>query len=94
MKFCRFLGMEGSRFGLVETRDGQDFIVSELGSPQMQVSGAGVPEQIVLPELGSGKTIDEPFPLERAKLLTPFPIDQQNSVRGPQLCRARPRTRS
>ena len=74
MKFCRFLGMEGSRFGLVETRDGHDFIVSELGSPQMQVSGAGVPEQIVLPEIGSGKTIDEPFPLKRAKLLTPFPI--------------------
>jgi 2-keto-4-pentenoate hydratase/2-oxohepta-3-ene-1,7-dioic acid hydratase in catechol pathway len=74
MKFCRFLGMEGSRFGLVETRDGQDFIISELGSPQMQVSGAGVPEQIVLPEIGSGKTIDEPFPLERAKLLIPFPI--------------------
>jgi 2-keto-4-pentenoate hydratase/2-oxohepta-3-ene-1,7-dioic acid hydratase in catechol pathway len=74
MKFCRFLGMEGSRFGLVETRDGHDFIVSELGSPQMQVSTAGVPEQIVLPEIGSGKTIDEPFPLERAKLLTPFPI--------------------
>jgi 2-keto-4-pentenoate hydratase/2-oxohepta-3-ene-1,7-dioic acid hydratase in catechol pathway len=74
MKFCRFLGMEGSRFGLVETRDGQDFIISELGSPQMQVTGAGVPEQIVLPEPGSGKTIAEPFPLGRAKLLTPFPI--------------------
>ena len=74
MKFCRFVGMEGSRFGLVETRDGHDFIVSELGSPQMQVSAAGVPEQIVLPEIGSGKSIDEPFPLERAKLLTPFPI--------------------
>lgn len=74
MKFCRFLGMEGSRFGLVETRDGQDFIVSELGSPQMQVSGAGVPELIVLPEIMSGKAIAEPFPLERAKLLTPFPI--------------------
>jgi 2-keto-4-pentenoate hydratase/2-oxohepta-3-ene-1,7-dioic acid hydratase in catechol pathway len=74
MKFCRFLGMEGSRFGLVETRDGHDFIISELGSPQMQVSAAGVPEQIVLPEIGSGKTIEEPFPLERAKLLIPFPI--------------------
>jgi len=74
MKFCRFLGTDGSRFGLVETRDGHDFIVSELGSPQMQVSAAGVPEQIVLPEIGSGKTIDVPFPLERAKLLTPFPI--------------------
>ena len=74
MKFCRFLGMEGSRFGLVETRDGQDFIVSELGSPQLQVSGAGVPEQIVLPEIGSGKSIAEPFPLERAKLLIPFPV--------------------
>ena len=73
MKFCRFLGMDGSRFGLVETRDGHEFIVSELGSPQMQVSGAGVPEQIVLPEIGSGKTIEEPFPLERAKLLIPFP---------------------
>jgi len=74
MKFCRFLGMEGSRFGLVETRDGHDFIISELGSPQMQINSSGVPEQIVLPEIGSGKTIDEPFPLERAKLLTPFPI--------------------
>ncbi len=74
MKICRFLGMEGSRFGLVETRDGHDFVISELGSPQMQVSGAGVPEQIVLPEPGSGKTIAEPLPLERAKLLTPFPI--------------------
>jgi 2-keto-4-pentenoate hydratase/2-oxohepta-3-ene-1,7-dioic acid hydratase in catechol pathway len=66
--------MDGSRFGLVETRDGHDYIVSELGSPQMQVSAAGVPEQIVLPEIGSGKTIEEPFPLERAKLLIPFPI--------------------
>jgi 2-keto-4-pentenoate hydratase/2-oxohepta-3-ene-1,7-dioic acid hydratase in catechol pathway len=74
MKFCRFLGMDGSRFGLVETRDGHDFIISELGSPQMQLSEAGVPEQIVLPEIGSGKTIAEPFPLERAKLLIPFPI--------------------
>jgi 2-keto-4-pentenoate hydratase/2-oxohepta-3-ene-1,7-dioic acid hydratase in catechol pathway len=74
MKFCRFVGREGSRFGLVETRDGQDFIISELGSPQMQVSAAGVPEQIVLPEPGSGKKIDEPFPLERAKLLIPFPL--------------------
>ena len=79
MKFCRFLGMEGSRFGLVESRDGQDFIVAELGSPQMQVSAAGVPEQIVLPEIdpakpGSGKRLDVPFPLERAKLLIPFPI--------------------
>jgi 2-keto-4-pentenoate hydratase/2-oxohepta-3-ene-1,7-dioic acid hydratase in catechol pathway len=74
MKFCRFLGMEGSRFGLVETRDGHDVIVSELGSPQMQVSGAGVPELIVLPEIASGKAIAVPFPLERAKLLTPFPI--------------------
>jgi 2-keto-4-pentenoate hydratase/2-oxohepta-3-ene-1,7-dioic acid hydratase in catechol pathway len=40
----------------------------------MQVSAAGVPEMIVLPEPGSGKTIDEPFPLERATLLMPFPI--------------------
>ncbi len=74
MKFCRFLGLDGSRFGLVETRDGHDFIISELGSPQMQISEAGVPEQIVLPEIGSGKKIEEPFPLERAKLLIPFPI--------------------
>ncbi len=74
MKFCRFVGGEGSRFGLVETRDGQDFIISELGSPQMQVSAAGVPERIVLPEPGSGKKIDEPFPLERATLLIPFPL--------------------
>jgi 2-keto-4-pentenoate hydratase/2-oxohepta-3-ene-1,7-dioic acid hydratase in catechol pathway len=90
MKFCRFLSMEGPRFGLVESRDGQDVIVSELASPQMQVSAAGVPEQIVLPDpedmTGSdevpgseekpraGKRIDPPYPLERARLLIPFPI--------------------
>ena len=83
--------MDGSRFGLVETRDGHDFIVSELGSPQMQVSEAGVPEQIVLPEIGSGKTIDEPFPLERRQAADPVSHHQQNHVRGPQLCRSRPR---
>lgn len=74
MKFCRFLGKDGSRFGLVETRDGHDYIVSELGSPQVQVSGAGVPELIVLPEAGSGKKLDEPLPLEKAKLLMPLPL--------------------
>jgi 2-keto-4-pentenoate hydratase/2-oxohepta-3-ene-1,7-dioic acid hydratase in catechol pathway len=88
MKFCRFLPTqqgnsgvaggsarpEGSRFGLVESRDGRDYIVAELGSPQMQVSAAGVPEQIVLPEPGSGKTLAEPLALEGAKLLTPFPL--------------------
>ena len=75
MKICRFLGMDGSRFGLVETRDGHDFIVAELGSPQMQVSAAGVPQQIVLPDPQKpSKRLDEPFPLERARLLTPFPL--------------------
>lgn len=90
MKFCRFLSIEGPRFGLVESRNGEDVIVSELPSPQMQVTAAGVPEQIVLPDPeamtgsdevpgseekpGSGKRIDPPYPLERAKLLIPFPI--------------------
>lgn len=74
MKFCRFITANGSRFGRVETREGQDVIVEEMSTPQMQVSGAGVPELIVLPELGTGKVLDDPFPLERAKLLTPFPI--------------------
>ncbi len=74
MKFCRFITANGSRFGRVETRDGHDVIVEEMNTPQMQVSGAGVPELIVLPEPGTGKVLDEPFPLERAKLLTPFPI--------------------
>ena len=84
MKFCRFLPpqhaesgragdpKEGSRFGLVEDRDGQEVIVAELGSPQMQVSAAGVPELIVLPQ--ARKPLDEPLPLERATLLIPFPI--------------------
>lgn len=79
MNFCRFVGAEGPRFGLVESRDGRDVIVRELGSPQMQVSAAGVPEQIVLPPIdgekpGSGKSLDEPIPLEHARLLIPFPI--------------------
>ncbi len=76
MNFCRFVGAEGPRFGLVESRDGRDVIVRELGSPQMQVSAAGVPEQIVLPPIdgSSGKSLDEPIPLEHARLLIPFPI--------------------
>ena len=74
MKFCRFVTQDGSRFGLVESRDGQDVIVAELASPQMQVSAAGVPELIVLPQAGSGKALDKPLPLEHATLLTPFPI--------------------
>ena len=59
MKFCRFLSMEGARFGLVESRNGEDVIVSELPSPQMQVSAAGVPEQIVLPDPGDMTGSDE-----------------------------------
>jgi 2-keto-4-pentenoate hydratase/2-oxohepta-3-ene-1,7-dioic acid hydratase in catechol pathway len=74
MKFCRFLGGEGPRFGLVESRDGEDAIVAEMGSPQMQLSAAGVPERIVLPEPGTGKVLESPFPLSRAKLLIPFPV--------------------
>jgi 2-keto-4-pentenoate hydratase/2-oxohepta-3-ene-1,7-dioic acid hydratase in catechol pathway len=75
MKICRFLTAEGSRFGLVETRAGCDCIVAELPSPQMQVSAAGVPEQIVLPDPDKpAKRLDQPFPLERAKLLIPFPL--------------------
>ena len=74
MKFCRFLGKEGSRFGLVETRDGHDFIISGWAARKCRSARPGVPEQIVLPEIGSGKTIDPPFPLERAKLLIPFPV--------------------
>ena len=74
MKFCRFLTASGARFGRVETRDGHDVIVEEMSTPQMQVTSAGVPEQIVMAEPGKGKVLDEPFPLERAKLLAPFPI--------------------
>lgn len=79
MKFCRFVTAEGSRFGLVELRDGQESIVAELASPQMEVSAAGVPERIVMRELdssnpASGRELSEPLPLERAKLLIPFPL--------------------
>ncbi len=90
MKFCRFATKEGSRFGLVESRNGRDFIVAELASPQLQVSAAGVPERIVLPDPerltgsdempgseespGAGRSLAEPIPLQRATLLIPFPI--------------------
>jgi 2-keto-4-pentenoate hydratase/2-oxohepta-3-ene-1,7-dioic acid hydratase in catechol pathway len=74
MKICRFLGAEGPRFGLVENRDGAEVITRELGSPQLQISNANVPELVVLPEPDSGKAIEVPLPLERAKLLVPFPI--------------------
>jgi len=74
VKFCRFLGAGGSRFGLVESRDGTECIVAELASPQMQVSGAGVPERIVMAAEDSARRLETPFPLERAKLLIPFPL--------------------
>jgi 2-keto-4-pentenoate hydratase/2-oxohepta-3-ene-1,7-dioic acid hydratase in catechol pathway len=74
MKFCRFVTADGSRFGLVESRDGRECIVAELGSPQMQVSSAGMPEQIVLPKADSAKPLETPMALDGATLLIPFPI--------------------
>ncbi len=74
MKFCRFVYKDGSRFGLVEERDGQPVIVALLGTPQMQVTGAGVPELLVMPEASTATPLDEPVPLDKARLLTPFPL--------------------
>jgi 2-keto-4-pentenoate hydratase/2-oxohepta-3-ene-1,7-dioic acid hydratase in catechol pathway len=74
MKFCRFVYKDGSRFGLVEERDGQPVIVGLLGTPQMQVTGAGVPEQLVMPKASTATALDEPIPLDKARLLTPFPL--------------------
>jgi 2-keto-4-pentenoate hydratase/2-oxohepta-3-ene-1,7-dioic acid hydratase in catechol pathway len=73
MKFCRFMYTSGTRYGLVENVNGTDHITQVLPGPQMQVTGAGVPERIVLPTEGAEKLPDA-IPVESAKLLLPMPI--------------------
>ena len=73
MKFCRFMHKEGTRYGLVESVDGSDNITHSLSGPQLQMSAAGAPEQIVLPT-DKAEKLDKPILLDAAKLLLPLPI--------------------
>jgi len=74
MRFCRYLSKKGTRYGLVETVDGRDVITHELPGPQLQVSEAGVPQQIVMPGLDAATALDVPMPLDAVPLLIPLPI--------------------
>jgi 2-keto-4-pentenoate hydratase/2-oxohepta-3-ene-1,7-dioic acid hydratase in catechol pathway len=74
MRFCRYITKEGTRYGLVENVDGRDTITHELPGPQLQVSEAGVPQRVVIPEASQARKLDEPLLLDRAKLLIPMPI--------------------
>ena len=74
MRFCRHVTKEGTRYGLVETVGGVDTITHELDGPQLQVSQAGVPQRVVVPEAASGRKLEVAIPLDEAKLLIPMPI--------------------
>ena len=74
MRFCRYITKDGTRYGLVENVDGRDTITHELPGPQLQVSEAGVPQRVVIPEASQARKLDEPLLLDHAKLLIPMPI--------------------
>jgi 2-keto-4-pentenoate hydratase/2-oxohepta-3-ene-1,7-dioic acid hydratase in catechol pathway len=74
MRFCRYIAKEGTRYGLVENIEGRDTITHELPGPQLQVSEAGVPQRVVVPEASQGRKLDEPLLLDRVTLLIPMPI--------------------
>lgn len=74
MRFCRYLSKKGTRYGLVNTVDGRDTITHELPGPQLQVTEAGVPQQIVMPGLDAATALDVPMPLDAVPLLIPLPI--------------------
>lgn len=59
---------------MVETIDGREMITGDLPGPQLAVSEAGVPQQIVMQEPSAATPLSEPIPLEKAKLLIPLPI--------------------
>lgn len=68
------MSKEGTRYGLVETVDGQDVITTDLPSPQLGVNEAGVPQSVVLPDVEQGRDLEQSIPLAEAKLLIPLPI--------------------
>ena len=73
MKFCRFIHKDGTRYGLVESVGGADSITHLLPGPQLQMSAAGVPEQIVLPT-DKAEKLESAIALEAARVLMPLPI--------------------
>jgi len=74
MKFCRYITKEGTRYGLVENLAGRECITHELPGPHLQVSDAGVPQQIVLADPAQGNKLEHPIVLDEAVLLTPLPL--------------------
>jgi len=74
MRFCRYITKDGTRYGLVESVAGRDTITHELPGPQLQVSEAGVPLRVVVPEPEEGRKLEAALALDEAKLLLPMPI--------------------
>lgn len=74
MRFCRFIAEEGVRYGLVNGVDGDETITHLLSGPQLQVSSAGVPDRIVMPDSSSAEALDKPIPMAKAKLLITLPL--------------------
>jgi 2-keto-4-pentenoate hydratase/2-oxohepta-3-ene-1,7-dioic acid hydratase in catechol pathway len=74
MKFCRYATNEGTRYGVVTSVDGREMITAEISGPQLQVSQAGVPQRVVLPDTGSATQLEKPVALDQAKVLIPLPL--------------------
>ena len=74
MRFCRFVDKDGTHYGLVENKNGQDVITALMGGPHLELSDSGMPGSVVLPDPASAKPLPSPIPLESAMLLIPFPL--------------------
>jgi 2-keto-4-pentenoate hydratase/2-oxohepta-3-ene-1,7-dioic acid hydratase in catechol pathway len=74
MKFCRYATNDGTRYGVVTSVDGREMITAEISGPQLQVSQAGVPQRVVLPEPDSAMQLEKPVALDEAKVLIPLPL--------------------
>ncbi|HUO61622.1 MAG TPA: fumarylacetoacetate hydrolase family protein [Candidatus Acidoferrales bacterium] len=74
MKFCRYATKDGTRYGVVTSVNGREMITAEISGPQLQVSQAGVPQRVVLPEPDSATPLEKPIALDEAKVLIPLPL--------------------
>jgi len=74
MKFCRYATNDGTRYGVVTSVDGREMITAEISGPQLQVSQAGVPQRVVLPDAESATQLEKPVALDQAKVLIPLPL--------------------
>ena len=74
MRFCRFVDKDGTHYGLVENKNGQDVITALMSGPHLEVSDTGMPGAVTLPNEAGAKPLANPVPLELAMLLIPFPL--------------------